>query len=126
VEGRKVPVYGTGANVRDWLYVLDHCRAIDFLLQHGSPGEVYNIGGGEERTNLEITQTILALLEKDASMIAYVEDRKGHDFRYALDFTKLKKLGWEPAFSFDTAMAATVRWYVENEWWWRPLKDGRR
>jgi dTDP-glucose 4,6-dehydratase len=126
MEGRKVPVYGTGANVRDWLYVLDHCRAIDFLLQHGSPGEVYNIGGGAERTNLEITQTILALLEKDASMIAYVEDRKGHDFRYALDFTKLKKLGWEPAFSFDTAMAATVRWYVESEWWWRPLKEGRR
>ena len=122
LEGKKVPVYGTGRNVRDWLYVLDHCRAIDFILQYGEPGEVYNIGGGAEKTNLEITEKILELLGKDESMIEYVPDRKGHDFRYSLDFGKLRALGWKPAYSFDDALAATVRWYAENEWWWRPLK----
>ena len=126
IEGKKVPIYGTGQNIRDWLYVIDHCRAIDFLLENGVVGEAYNIGGGEEKTNLEITHTILDLLGKDESMIEYVEDRKGHDFRYSLDFSKLRKMGWEPAFSFDEAMTATVRWYVENEWWWRPLKEGSR
>ena len=124
MEGKKVPIYGTGKNIRDWLYVIDHCRAISFLLENGQPGEVYNIGGGEEKTNLEITDTILRLLAEDKSMIEYVEDRKGHDFRYSLDFSKLRKMGWEPVFSFDEAMTTTVRWYVENEWWWRPLKDG--
>ena len=126
MEGKKVPIYGTGQNIRDWLFVTDHCRAIDFLLENGQPGEAYNIGGGEEKTNLEITHTILGLLGKDDSMIEYVEDRKGHDFRYSLDFSKLRKMGWEPAFSFDEAMTATVQWYVENEWWWRPLKEGAR
>jgi dTDP-glucose 4,6-dehydratase len=126
MEGKKVPIYGTGQNIRDWLFVTDHCRAIDFLLENGQPGEVYNIGGGEEKTNLEITHTILGLLGKDESMIEYVEDRKGHDFRYSLDFSKLRKMGWEPAFSFEEAMMATVQWYVENEWWWRSLKDGTR
>ncbi|MDI6866561.1 MAG: dTDP-glucose 4,6-dehydratase [Methanoculleus sp.] len=121
LEGKKVPVYGTGRNVRDWLYVIDHCRAIDFILQHGEPGEIYNIGGGAEKTNLEITQKILELLGKDESMIEYVPDRKGHDFRYSLDFWKLRKLGWRPAYRFDDALAATVAWYVENDWWWRPL-----
>jgi len=122
LQGKKVPVYGTGRNIRDWLYVIDHCRAIDFLLQHGEPGEIYNIGGGAEKTNLEITQKILDLLGKDESMIEYVPDRKGHDFRYSLDFGKLRKLGWKPAYRFDDALEATVEWYVENEWWWRPLK----
>jgi dTDP-glucose 4,6-dehydratase len=122
LEGKKVPVYGTGRNIRDWLYVLDHCRAIDFVLRHGEPGEIYNIGGGAEKTNLEITEKILELLGKDGSMIEYVPDRKGHDFRYSLDFGKLRALGWEPAYTFDDALAATVRWYAENEWWWRPLK----
>ena len=122
LEGKKVPVYGTGKNIRDWLYVLDHCRAIDFILQHGEPGEVYNIGGGAEKTNLEITEKILELLGKDESMIEYVPDRKGHDFRYSLDFGKLRALGWEPAYTFDDALAATIEWYAENEWWWRPLK----
>ncbi|HOI57298.1 MAG TPA: dTDP-glucose 4,6-dehydratase [Methanoculleus sp.] len=122
IEGKKVPVYGTGKNIRDWLYVLDHCRAIDFILQHGEPGEVYNIGGGAEKTNLEITEKILELLGKDESMIEYVPDRKGHDFRYSLDFGKLRALGWEPAYTFDDALAATIEWYAENEWWWRPLK----
>jgi dTDP-glucose 4,6-dehydratase len=122
LEGKKVPVYGTGKNIRDWLYVLDHCRAIDFVLSHGEPGEVYNIGGGAEKTNLEITEKILELLGKDGSMIEYVPDRKGHDFRYSLDFGKLRALGWEPAYTFDDALAATIEWYAENEWWWRPLK----
>ncbi len=121
LEGKKVPVYGSGKNIRDWLYVLDHCRAIDFVLQHGEPGEVYNIGGGAEKTNLEITAKILELLGKDESMIEYVPDRKGHDFRYSLDFGKLRALGWKPAYSFDDALAATVAWYAENDWWWRPL-----
>ena len=123
LQGKKVPVYGTGRNIRDWLYVIDHCRAIDFILQHGEPGEIYNIGGGAERTNLDITQKILELLGKDESMIEYVPDRKGHDFRYSLDFGKLRKLGWKPAYRFDDALEATVEWYVENEWWWRPLKE---
>ncbi len=123
LQGKKVPVYGTGRNVRDWLYVIDHCRAIDFILQHGEPGEIYNIGGGAERTNLEITREILELLGEDESMIEYVPDRKGHDFRYSLDFGKLRKLGWKPAYRFDDALEATVKWYVENEWWWRPLKE---
>ena len=122
LEGKKVPVYGSGKNIRDWLYVLDHCRAIDFVLQHGEPGEVYNIGGGAEKTNLEITAKILELLEKDESMIEHVPDRKGHDFRYSLDFGKLRALGWKPAYTFDDALAATVAWYAENDWWWRPLK----
>ena len=122
LEGKKVPVYGTGKNIRDWLYVLDHCRAIDFVLRHGEPGEVYNIGGGAEKTNLEITAKILELLGKDGSMIEHVPDRKGHDFRYSLDFGKLRDLGWKPAYSFDDALAATVAWYAENDWWWRPLK----
>ncbi len=122
LEGKKVPVYGTGKNIRDWLYVLDHCRAIDFVLQHGEPGEVYNIGGGAEKTNLEITAKILELLGKDESMIEHVPDRKGHDFRYSLDFGKLRDLGWKPAYSFDDALAVTVAWYAENDWWWRPLK----
>ena len=122
LEGKKVPVYGSGKNIRDWLYVLDHCRAIDFVLQHGEPGEVYNIGGGAEKTNLEITAKILELLGKDESMIEHVPDRKGHDFRYSLDFGKLRDLGWKPAYSFDDALAATVAWYAANEWWWRPLK----
>ncbi len=123
LQGKKVPVYGTGRNIRDWLYVIDHCRAIDFLLQHGEPGEIYNIGGGAEKTNLEITQKILDLLGKDESMIEYVPDRKGHDYRYSLDFGKLRKLGWKPAYRFDDALEATVEWYVENDWWWRPLKE---
>ena len=124
LDNKKVPVYGTGNNIRDWLYVLDHCRAIDFILQHGEAGEIYNIGGGEEKTNLEITHGILDLLGKDDSMIEYVEDRKGHDFRYSLDFGKLRALGWEPEYSFGDALKATVEWYAENEWWWRPLKGG--
>lgn len=123
LDGKKVPVYGTGKNVRDWIYVLDHCRAIDFVLSHGEPGEIYNIGGDNEKSNLEITEGILGALGKDESMIEYVRDRPGHDWRYSLDSSKLRAMGWEPEFDFGTALQATVEWYVENTWWWRPLKQ---
>ncbi|CAJ35681.1 dTDP-glucose 4,6-dehydratase [Methanocella arvoryzae] len=122
MQGKRVPVYGTGKNIRDWLYVLDHCSAIDFILQNGTDGEIYNIGGGEEKTNLEITRMILRLLEKDESMIEYVRDRPGHDFRYSLDISKLKRLGWSPSYRFEDALEATVKWYVDNRWWWEKLK----
>ncbi|WOX56623.1 dTDP-glucose 4,6-dehydratase [uncultured Methanoculleus sp.] len=122
LEGKKVPVYGTGKNVRDWIHVADHCRAVDFVLRHGEPGEIYNIGGGNEKSNLEITGGILRALGKDESMIEYVPDRPGHDWRYSLDSSKLRAMGWKPEFDFETALQATVQWYTENEWWWRPLK----
>ena len=123
LDGKKVPVYGTGKNVRDWIYVLDHNRAIDFVLRHGEPGEIYNIGGDNEKSNLEITEGILRVLGKDGSMIEYVRDRPGHDWRYSLDSSKLRSMGWKPEFDFETALQATVEWYVENAWWWRPLKQ---
>ena len=122
LEGKKVPVYGTGKNVRDWIHVDDHCRAIEFLLHQGVPGEVYNIGGGNEKTNLEITDKILRILKKDPSMIEYVSDRPGHDFRYSLDCSKLMKMGWRPRYTFETALEETVAWYRQNDWWWLPLK----
>lgn len=122
IEGKKVPVYGTGKNVRDWIHVNDHCRAIEFLLVKGAPGEIYNIGGGNERTNLEITEKILYLLEKDRSMVDFVDDRPGHDFRYSIDCSKLRSLGWIPKYSFEEGLAATVAWYSQNAWWWRSLK----
>ncbi|MEA1869831.1 MAG: dTDP-glucose 4,6-dehydratase [Euryarchaeota archaeon] len=122
LDDEKVPVYGTGQNVRDWIYVLDHCRAIDFILQHGEVGEIYNVGGGAEKTNLEITEKILGILGKDGSMIEHVNDRPGHDFRYSLDCSKLKNLGWVPEYNFEDALEKTIGWYIENEWWWRKLK----
>jgi dTDP-glucose 4,6-dehydratase len=122
IEGEKIPVYGTGKNVRDWIHVNDHCRALEFLLRKGVPGEIYNIGGGNERTNLEITYKILFLLKKDESMIKYVKDRAGHDFRYSVDCSKLRSLGWKPEYSFEDGLTHTVAWYSQNEWWWRPLK----
>ena len=122
MEGKKIPVYGTGLNIRDWIYVEDHCSAVDFVLHKGSSGEIYNIDGGNELTNLEITHRLLEMLSKDESSIEYVEDRKGHDFRYSLDGSKLKKMGWKPKYDFETALEQTVRWYIENKWWWEPLK----
>jgi len=123
IDGKKVPVYGTGKNVRDWIHVDDHCQAVDFLLDEGDAGEIYNIGGENEKTNLEITEKILTLLKKDDSMIEHVEDRPGHDFRYSLDCSKIRALGWKPGHSFDEGLEDTLRWYVQNEWWWRPLKQ---
>ena len=122
LEGKKVPVYGTGKNVRDWIYVLDHCKAVDFVLHNGSPGEIYNIGGGAEKTNIEITDKIIELLGKDQSVIEHVKDRPGHDLRYSLDCSKLKNMGWKPEYSFDEALKNTVEWYVENRPWWEKLK----
>jgi dTDP-glucose 4,6-dehydratase len=122
IAGRKVPVYGTGKNVRDWIHVSDHCRAVEFLLEKGIPGEIYNIGGGNEKTNIEITEKILTLLKKDKSWIEFVTDRPGHDFRYSLDCSKLLKMGWSPRYSFEEGLKDTVDWYIMNEWWWRPLQ----
>ncbi len=122
LENKKVPVYGTGTNVRDWIYVLDHCKAVDVVLHSGIEGEIYNVGGGNEKTNIEITHKILELLGKNESMMEYVKDRKGHDFRYSLNCSKLKELGWDPEYSFEEALEATVKWYIENKWWWEKLK----
>jgi len=122
LENKKVPIYGTGKNVRDWIYVLDHCKAVDFVLHNGTPGEIYNIAGAAERSNIEITKKIMEFLGADGSMIDYVKDRPGHDFRYSLNCTKLHKLGWEPEYGFNDALETTVRWYVANRWWWERLK----
>ena len=125
LEGKKIPVYGTGKNVRDWIHVLDHCRAIDSVLDQRTPGEIYNIGSDNERSNNYITQMILNALGKDESCIEYVKDRPGHDFRYSLDSSKLRSLGWKPEYSFTEGLQDTVEWYIANEWWWHPLKHPR-
>jgi dTDP-glucose 4,6-dehydratase len=119
-----LPLYGDGMNVRDWLFVLDHCSAIDLVLREGVPGEVYNVGGGNERTNIEITHTILDLLNKPRSLIEPVTDRPAHDRRYSIDCGKVRRLGWNAAQPFEEGMRHTVDWYVKNEWWWRKLKSG--
>jgi len=124
IDDQPLPLYGDGLQVRDWLYVADHCSGIDLVLHEGQPGEVYNLGGGNERTNLEMTERILALLGKPRSLIRHVEDRPGHDRRYSLDTTKVRALGWRPAHDFDAALETTVRWYVENQGWWRAIKSG--
>ena len=121
IKGETVPLYGDGLNVRDWLHVEDHCRAIDVLLGAGTNGEIYDIGGGNEITNLDLTHRILAWLKLPATMIRSVTDRLGHDRRYALDTRKLRLLGWRPRANISTALGETVDWYRENEWWWRPL-----
>ena len=123
IDGEKVPVYGKGAQIRDWLYVDDHCAAIHLLIDKGKPGEVYNVGGEEERTNLKLTQSILKSMGKDASLIKFVQDRPGHDFRYSLNCRKLKKLGWRQEYKLDAGLKATIAWYQNNEQWWRPLKQ---
>jgi dTDP-glucose 4,6-dehydratase len=124
LEGRKVPVYGTGKNVRDWLHVDDHCRGIYQVLMNGRSGEVYNIGGGRELTNNEITRLILDAMGADDSSVKYVEDRKGHDFRYSVDWTKInRELGYEPQVKFEDGLRETIQWYRENEAWWKPLKN---
>ena len=126
LEGKKVPVYGDGLYVRDWLYVEDHCRAIDLILEKGKVGEMYCIGGlTEDINNLEVIKKILRLLGKSEDSIEYVKDRMGHDRRYALDWSKIKnELGWEPQYSFDEWLEKTVKWYQENEQWWKNVKNG--
>ena len=124
LEDRHLPVYGDGKNVRDWLYVSDHCSAIHFIIENGELGEVYNVGGGNELQNIHITHQILELLGKSTGLIKFVEDRKGHDLRYSLDCSKLNQLGWMPKHSFDEALAETIQWYQSNEAWWVPIKSG--
>lgn len=120
-----IPVYGNGGNVRDWLHVIDHCRAIDMVLHEGKLGEVYNVGGHNERTNLEVVQTILRTLGKPETLIKFVEDRLGHDRRYAIDPDKLEnELGFKPTYTFDTGIAQTIQWYVDNQQWWERILDG--
>jgi len=123
MDSKKIPIYGDGKNIRDWLHVKDHCIAIDKIMREGKIGETYCVGGDAEKTNLEITNIILNAMGKDVSMIEYVEDCKGHDERYAIDFSKIKNdLGWEPSVSFEEGIAETIQWYKDNENWWRKLK----
>jgi dTDP-glucose 4,6-dehydratase len=123
IDGIPLPLYGDGGNVRDWLHVLDHCRALDLVIERGVNGEVYNIGGGNEVRNVDLTHRILELLERPATLIRPVADRQGHDRRYALDTTKVRALGWAPSADFADGLAGTVAWYRGNEWWWRPVKE---
>ncbi len=122
LEGKKVPVYGDGLYVRDWIHVEDHCHAIDLVLQKGVFGETYLIGANNEVPNIVLAKKILSLLQKDDAFIEYVTDRPGHDRRYAIESTKIQKLGWKPLLSFDDALKQTVRWYIENQAWWKRLK----
>jgi dTDP-glucose 4,6-dehydratase len=122
LDGRKVPLYGDGLNIRDWIYVEDNCSGVDVVLRKGQIGEVYNIGGGNETTNRELTEKVLALCGAGDEMIEYVQDRLGHDRRYSIDCSKARALGWAPARTLDEALAATVEWYRENRAWWEPLK----
>jgi len=123
IDDIPVPLYGDGRNVRDWLHVLDHCRAIDVLLERGVDGEVYNIGGGNEVMNVDLTHQILDGVGKPRSLIKPVPDRPGHDRRYCLDTTKLRSLGWAPQVPFDQGLRETIEWYRSNAWWWRPIKE---
>lgn len=122
LDGKKVPLYGDGLNVRDWCYVEDNCAGVDLVLRKGEVGEIYNIGAGNEITNRELTDKILSLLGAGEEMIDYVEDRLGHDRRYSIDCSKARALGWKPARGLDEVLTATVDWYRENRWWWEPLR----
>ena len=131
IHGKRLPVYGAGANVRDWLYVDDHARALDLIVARGRIGEKYNVGGRNERRNIDVVMRVCAILDRlrpmgraHESLIAFVEDRPGHDLRYAIDVTKLEReLGWRALETFETGIEKTVRWYLDNEWWWRPLRE---
>jgi len=123
LEGKKIPLYADGSNVRDWLFVIDNCEAIDAVMHKGKVGEVYNIGGGNEITNMELTKALLGLLDKGEECIEFVKDRPGHDKRYALDISKVKTLGWKPRHDFKDALELTVNWYSRNKMWWRKLKN---
>jgi dTDP-glucose 4,6-dehydratase len=123
IDDIPVPLYGDGLNERDWLHVLDHCRAVDLLIEAGTPGEVYNVGGGNHVRNIDLTRQILAVLGKPESLIRPVADRPGHDRRYSLDTSKLRALGWSPQAVFEQGLRETADWYRQNEWWWRPIKE---
>jgi dTDP-glucose 4,6-dehydratase len=124
LDDKSLPVYGDGLNVRDWIYVLDHCSAVDFVLHHGEVGQVYNVGGGNEMPNLAITEQILDLLGKPRDLVTFVTDRLGHDRRYSLDCSGIRALGWKPEHDFHSALAETVQWYCDNRWWWEKIKSG--
>ncbi len=124
LNDRPLPLYGDGRQVRDWLFVDDHCRALDLVLQKGEPGEVYNVGADNYQENIRLAEAILDLLGKPRSLIRFVEDRQGHDRRYSLDWSKLRGLGWSPANDFASALEKTVAWYVENRWWWEAIYAG--
>jgi len=124
IEGKKLPIYGDGKQVRDWVYVDDNCEGLDIVLHKGKSGEIYNIGGGNERTNIYITKKILEILKKGDELITYVQDRPGHDRRYAISCKKAFALGWKPRHGFDQAMEKTVEWYKNNNWWWQKIKSG--
>lgn len=125
LENKDLPVYGDGKNIRDWLHVYDHCTAIDLVLHDGKPGEVYNIGGNNEKKNIEIVKLILKYLDKDDSLIKFVDDRLGHDRRYAIDSTKIQEeLGWKPKYTFETGIKETIEWYLENQDWIEQVKSG--
>jgi dTDP-glucose 4,6-dehydratase len=125
IEGRELPIYGDGMQVRDWIFVEDHCRALDVVLHHGKLGEVYNIGGRSEKPNLAVAKTILDQLEKPHSLIRFVTDRLGHDRRYAIDFSKIERdLGWKPSVSFEEGIRLTVEWYHTHREWWKKIKTG--
>jgi len=126
LENISLPLYGDGLNVRDWLYVRDNCRAIDLVLQRGEVGEIYNVGGDNEKSNREITDLILRILDKPKSLVKMVRDRPGHDRRYSVNSEKLKDLGWAPKARFEDDLERTVQWYEENEDWWRKIKEGRK
>jgi dTDP-glucose 4,6-dehydratase len=124
MDGKKIPLYGDGRCVRDYLFVTDHCRAIDLVLHQGKDGGTYCVGGGAERDGVQLAETILDLLELPRDQIEFVADRPGHDRRYAIDATRIgDELGWEPSVTFEEGIAATIQWYRDNEWWWRPIKD---
>jgi dTDP-glucose 4,6-dehydratase len=123
LRGKSLPIYGAGKNVRDWIFVEDNCRAIHFVLEKGKSGQIYNIAGGNERRNIEIATEILRRLSLPETMMEYVNDRPGHDFRYSLDCEKLHDLGWKPGISFQEGLQTTIDWYRCNEWWWRRLVD---
>jgi dTDP-glucose 4,6-dehydratase len=125
LDGLPLPLYGDGLQVRDYHYVLDHCEAIDLVLHRGELGGIYNVGTGTEMRNIDMTRLILSLLGKPESVIQAARDRPGHDRRYALDVNRVRALGWEPAHTCEEAIEKTVRWYVDNEWWWRPIKSGQ-
>jgi dTDP-glucose 4,6-dehydratase len=125
LEDKPIPIYGNGLNVRDWIHVADHCRALGLIIEHGKTGEIYNIGGDNERTNLELVRRILDIMGKSHSLITFVADRPGHDRRYALNTSKIEReLGWRPAMPFEEGLRNTIEWYVENEPWWRRIKSG--
>ncbi|MBI4709046.1 MAG: dTDP-glucose 4,6-dehydratase [Candidatus Portnoybacteria bacterium] len=124
LENKKVPVYGEGNQMREWIFTEDYCRAIDLIIERGQVGEIYNIGTGYEKQNIEITKFILAELGFDESMIEYVKDRPAHDFRYSINCEKLRGLGWKSEIPWDEGLRRTIKWYQENEWWWKKLKSG--